>query len=105
MGAPGAESPGGHYRGPAAGGRPPGARHSGSEPWSRTAGCRTRKGAARRPLPWSLPAETESLDQRPVASDVGLGEVLQQPASPADQQQQAAPAVVVVLVRAQVLGQ
>src|SRR5829696_3046163 len=57
------------------------------------------------PLSCVLPAQAESLDQRPVAGDIGLGEVLQQAAAAADEQQQPAPAVVIVLVRAQMLGQ
>ncbi len=40
-----------------------------------------------------------------VALDVGLAQVVEQPAALADQQQQAAPAVVVVLVLLQVLGE
>src|SRR4051794_11124436 len=49
--------------------------------------------------------QAESLDQRAVARDVDLGDVLEQPPPPAHQQQQPAPRVVVVLVHLQVLGQ
>ena len=52
-----------------------------------------------------LAADAEALDDRAVALDVGLHQVLEQAATLADQQQQAAPAVVVVLVGLEVLGQ
>src|SRR4051794_16749195 len=69
-------------------------------------GCRTREGTVRRTVPSScLPAQTEPLDERAVAADVGLGQVVQQAAPPPDQQEQAPPAVVVVLVLLEVLGQ
>src|SRR5699024_10518665 len=49
--------------------------------------------------------QTQALDERAVRRHIDLGEVLQQPAPPADQQQQAAPGVVVVLVGLEVLGE
>src|ERR1700733_10215354 len=52
-----------------------------------------------------LPAQTEPLDQRSIAVDVLLREVLQKPPAAADQQQQPATAVVVVLVHLEVLRQ
>src|ERR1700690_1719893 len=52
-----------------------------------------------------LPAQAQALDERPVAGDVGLGQVLQQSPAPADEQQQPATAVVIVLVHLEVLGQ
>src|ERR1700716_700983 len=53
---------------------------------------------------WSA-AEAEALDQGPVARNVDRGQVLQQPAATADQQQETPPGVVVVLVHLEVLGQ
>lgn len=50
-------------------------------------------------------AQTQALDQRAVARDVNLGDVLEQAATTADQQQQTTTAVVVVLVGLEVLGQ
>src|SRR3954452_8862588 len=47
-------------------------------------------------------AQAETLDDRAVALDVGLVEVVQQPATLADQQQQPTTRVVVVLVRLEV---
>src|SRR3954453_5168834 len=69
--------------------------------------CCTKKGSdPRRVTPlFELSAQAEALDDRPIPVDVGLGEVVQQPAALADQQQQPPTAVVVVLVRAQVLGE
>src|ERR1700733_9768322 len=52
-----------------------------------------------------LPAQAEPLDQRSIAVDVLLREVLQEPPAAADQQQQPATAVVVVLVHLEVLRQ
>src|SRR5258708_16049746 len=52
-----------------------------------------------------LPAQAKLLDQRAVASDVLAGQVLEQPAPAADEQQQSVAAVVIVLVHLQVLGQ
>ncbi|CDZ88735.1 conserved hypothetical protein [Rhodococcus ruber] len=52
-----------------------------------------------------LSTQTQTLDQRTVAVDVDLLDVLEQPATTTDQQQQAAAGVVVVLVLLQVLGQ
>src|SRR5262245_43703633 len=49
--------------------------------------------------------QAETVDQRAVALHVDLGDVLEQPTPTADQQQQTAPRVVVVLVHLQVLGQ
>src|SRR4051794_30602869 len=95
----GTAKPGSHYRGPA---RWPTGRGS-SDPCG---GRRTREGTARWTVPSTcLPAQTEPLDERAVAVDVGLGQVVQQPATPADQQEQAPPAVVVVLVLLEVLGE
>src|SRR5918911_2651743 len=56
-------------------------------------------------LPLPLSAQAEAFDDRPVPVDVGLREVVEQPAPLADQQQQPAAAVVVVLVLLQVLGE
>src|SRR5690606_8690497 len=57
-------------------------------------------------LPFSVSsAQAETLDQRPVARDVNSLEVVEQPATATDQQQQTAPRVVVVLVLLQVLRQ
>ena len=52
-----------------------------------------------------LATQTEFFDQAPVALDVGLGQVVEQPTALADQQQQASPAVVVVLVLLEVLSE
>ena len=49
--------------------------------------------------------QAEALDQRAVARDVDLGDVLEQPATTTDQQQQPATRVVIVLVHLEVLGQ
>src|SRR5689334_3359876 len=57
------------------------------------------------PRPRMSTAQAEPLDQGAIARDVGLLEVLQQPAPAPDQQQQATPAVVVVLVLPEVLGE
>src|SRR5262249_7049153 len=59
------------------------------------------------PLPGDevLSPQPEAFDQRAVAGDVGALQVVQQPAAPADEQQQAPAAVVVVLVHLEVLGQ
>src|SRR5688572_30600324 len=54
------------------------------------------------PSTW-LAAQAEPLDERAVSGDVRLRQVVQQPATPADQQEQAPPAVVVVLVHLEVL--
>jgi hypothetical protein len=51
---------------------------------------------------WSA-TQSETLDERPISLDVGLGYVIEKPAALADQQHQAAPAVVVVLVLFEVL--
>src|SRR3954467_119082 len=70
-------------------------------------GCFTKKGSDPirvTPLD-ALSAQAETLDDGPIPVDVGLGEVVQQPAALTDQQQQPPAAVVVVLVRAQVLGE
>src|SRR5690625_93605 len=53
---------------------------------------------------WSA-TQTELADQRPVAPDVDVREVLEQAATPADQQQEAPAAVVVVLVVFEMLGE
>src|SRR5271168_318978 len=50
-------------------------------------------------------AQAEALDQRAVALDVDLGDILEQTAPTPDQQQQSAPRVVVVLVLLEVFGQ
>src|SRR3954453_7475607 len=52
-----------------------------------------------------LAPKAEALDQGPVALDVGLGDVVEQAATLADQEHQAPAAVVVVLVLLEVLGQ
>src|ERR671913_1982225 len=52
-----------------------------------------------------LAAQTQPLDERAVAGDVRLRQVVEQPAATADQQEQAPPAVVVVLVLLEVLGE
>ena len=49
--------------------------------------------------------QAEALDDRAVALDVGLLQVVQQATTLADEQQQATTAVVVVLVLLEVLGQ
>src|SRR3954447_12674512 len=69
-------------------------------------GCRTREGTVRADGPLVvLAAQTEPLNERAVAADVGLRQVVQQAAAPPDQQEQAPPAVVVVLVLLEVLGE
>src|SRR5919107_445564 len=76
--------------------------------FSSRGGCRTRKGTVpdvRERPPTCSAAQTEPLDERAVPGDVGLRQVVEQPATTADQQQQAAPAVVVVLVHLEVLGE
>ena len=55
--------------------------------------------------PGGSAAQAEALDQRPVARDVDLRQVLQQPPAAADHEQQATTRVVVVLVLLEVLGQ
>src|SRR6266545_7352489 len=65
-------------------------------------GAATRQSGA---APLTSPAKAEPLDQGPVAVDVLLRQVVQQPAALTDQEQQATTAVVVVLVLLQVLGQ
>src|SRR4051794_12160313 len=77
---------------------------AGSSAWC--GGCRTREGTVRADGPLVvLAAQTEPLDERAVAADVGLRQVVQQAAAPPHQQEQAAPAVVVVLVLLEVLGE
>src|SRR5580658_1220951 len=94
--------PGDHYRGPAlalgAGGYGMSVLSLFSCGWR---GLRYRP----RSRPRGLAADAEALPDRTVSGDVLLGQVLQQPAAPADEQQQPAAAVVVVLVHLQVLGQ
>src|SRR5690348_12514876 len=70
-------------------------------------GCRyNEKGSAPRGRSLrALAAQPETFDDRPVAVDVGLGEVIEQPTALPDEQQQAAAAVVVVLVGLEVLGE
>ncbi len=55
--------------------------------------------------PLLLATDPKTLDDRPVTGDFGLGQVLQQPAALPHEEQQPATAVVVVLVRLQVLGE
>src|SRR5260370_42425380 len=56
--------------------------------------------------PWlASPTQTEPLDQGRVAADVALLEVVEEPAPATDEQQQATTTVMVMLVRAQVLGE
>ena len=50
-------------------------------------------------------AQAETLDDRAVALDLGLLQVVEQPATLADEEQQPTTAVVVVLVRLEVLGE
>src|SRR5687768_6938200 len=63
------------------------------------------------PLPWmwggpsQSAAQAETLDERAVALDVGVTQVVEQPAALADQQQQTTTAVVVVLVHLEVFGE
>src|SRR3712207_1671828 len=91
--------PGGHYRGPTSVGPP--ARCLGP-----CGGGRTREGnVPAGTVPSGSPAQAEPLDERPVPADVGLGQVVEQPATTTDQQEQPPPAVVVVLVLLEVLGQ
>jgi len=52
-----------------------------------------------------LAAQAESLDERAVALDVGVLQVVQQATTLADEQQEATTAVMVVLVLLEVLGQ
>src|SRR5262249_45038001 len=52
-----------------------------------------------------LATQTEALDERPVAGDVGVAQVGQQATTTANQEQQAPAAVVVVLVHLEVLIQ
>src|SRR5690348_12816911 len=63
------------------------------------------KRGAERPLPVSLPADTELRDECPVPLDVVAPEVVEQPAPPADEHEQPALAVEVLLVHPHVLGQ
>src|SRR4051812_1683025 len=73
------------------------------DPWG---GCPTREGTVRvGRFSSGSAAQTEPLDERAVPVDVGLCQVVQQPAAATDQQEQAPPAVVVVLVLLEVLGQ
>src|SRR5215207_2394617 len=58
-----------------------------------------------RPTCLRLPTQPEPFDERPVPLDVGLGYIVEQPAPLPNQQHQAAPAVVVVLVLFEVLGE
>src|SRR5215207_8594145 len=62
------------------------------------------KGLRSRPFRTSA-AQAETLDDRAVALDLGLLQVVQQPAALTHQQQQATTAVVVVLVLLEVLGE
>src|SRR3712207_9512918 len=69
-------------------------------------GCRTREGTVPAgTVPSGSPAQAEPLDERPVPADVGLGQVVEQPATTTDQQEQPPPAVGVVLVLLEVLCQ
>jgi hypothetical protein len=65
----------------------------------------TRSGSRGNRSLVELATKTEPFDQAPVALDVGLGQVVEQPAALPDQQQQAAPAVVVVLVPLEMFGE
>src|SRR5690349_18968438 len=69
-----------------------------------TPGC-TPRGSDRPVTPprQVSPAQTEALDQRAVAVDVHLGQVVQQTAATADHQQKTTAGVVVVLVLLEVL--
>src|SRR5687768_9037699 len=105
---PGAFPPGGHYRGPA---RKLASRDAGPDVLFLfaaedlyTPGCAPR-GSDRPVTPprQVSPAQTEALDQRAVAVDVHLGQVVQQTAATADHQQKTTAGVVVVLVLLEVL--
>src|SRR2546422_6904878 len=63
---------------------------------------RAAPGAA--PVP-SLAPESEALDQRPVALDILLAQVLEQSAALADHLEQPAAGVVILFVGPEVLGQ
>src|SRR5439155_26591056 len=66
----------------------------------RNASAAKRAASADRRL---LPPEAQARDERPVALDVLAPQVVQQPPAAPDHLQQAAPGVVVLLVRLQVL--
>ena len=55
--------------------------------------------------PCRLAAQSESLDDASVASDLGLLEIVEQPASLADEEEETTTTVVVVLVLLEVLGE
>src|SRR5437764_12687360 len=57
------------------------------------------------PLTGALPAEAELLDEGAIALDVFALQVVQEPPAAADELQQAAARVVIVLVRPQMLGE
>src|SRR5215831_21016323 len=57
------------------------------------------------PCNWELAAQAELLDEGAVALEVVLLQVVQEAAAPPDELEQPAPRVMVVLVRAQMLGQ
>ncbi len=70
----------------------------------RGTGPELEEGAVKRPLRFSAP-ETEAGDQAAISLDVLPAEVVEEPAPLADQHQQPAAAVMVVLVVAKVLGE
>ena len=55
--------------------------------------------------PVASTAKAETLDQGSIPFDVGLGDIVEEPSALTDQQHQATPTVVVVLVLLEVLGQ
>src|SRR5699024_1653923 len=72
----------------------------------RAAPAHAETARTRRSEPVSESAtQSERGDQRAVALDVDLAQVFQQPAALADQQQQASPGVVVLLVVLEMLGE
>src|SRR3954454_8475503 len=90
--------------GPATRGPPP--RTDGAGRAARQGFLMCERERTRCPLPLLVSAtQAEALDQRPVPVDVGLAQVVEQAPAAADQLEQPAPAVVVVLVELQVLGQ
>lgn len=67
--------------------------------WGQTARKRPK------PLPRELSAQAETCDQLSISLDIFTLEVVQQAAALADHHQQATPAVVIVLVSAEMIGQ
>src|SRR3954452_9664859 len=90
-----------HYRGPASSSR----RTRWRAPGQWIFGFVRRRGVTGWSLPHRLSAQAEAFDDRPVAVDVGLRKVVEQPAPLADQEQEPPAAVMVVLVELEVLRQ